>query len=277
MTEELETLQHLSRVVIDFMVAYSFQLFGGLLTLAAGFVLAAWVSRTLLKIQQGRNVDPTLAAFISSTARLLVIGLFVIVALSRIGISVTPLVAAIGGLAVGASFALQGPVSNYGAGLVIILTRMYRVGDTISVVGQSGVIEEITLAITRLVAEDGEEIVIPNKHIAGEVHTNSHAHRLVEGCVGVSYGDDPARAIDVIRAVLAADDDVLDEPAPVVGIEAFNDSSVDIAYRYRVPSRGYFTTQYRVNLAVFEALGRAGLTIPFPQRDVHVIGTPSAA
>lgn len=95
--------------------------------------------------------------------------------------------------------------------------------------------------------------------------------------MGVSYGDDPARAIDVIRAVLAADDDVLDEPAPVVGIEAFNDSSVDIAYRYRVPSRGYFTTQYRVNLAVFEALGRAGLTIPFPQRDVHVIGTPSAA
>jgi len=270
MTDQLETLQHFYEVVIDFMVTYSFQLFGGLLTLAAGFLVAGWVSRAMLRIQAARNVDATLAGFIASTVRMMVVGMFVIVALSRIGISITPLIAAIGGLAVGASFAMQGPVSNYGAGLVIILTRMYKVGDTLTVVGHSGVVTEITLALTRLIAEDGEEIVIPNKQIAGEVHINSHANRVVEGSVGVSYDDDPARAIEVIRNVLAADADVTADPAPAIGIERFDDSSVAIAYRYWVPSQAFFITQYRANLAVFQALAGAGLTIPYPQRDVHV-------
>jgi small conductance mechanosensitive channel len=270
MTDQLETLQHFYEVVIDFAVTYSFQLFGGLLTLAAGFLVAGWVSRALLRIQAARNVDKTLAGFIASTIRMMVVGMFIIVALSRIGISITPLIAAIGGLAVGASFAMQGPMSNYGAGLVIILTRMYKVGDTITVVGHSGVVTEITLALTRLIAEDGEDIVIPNKQIAGEVHINSHANRVVEGSVGVSYGDDPVRAIEVIRNVLAADADVTAAPAPAIGIERFDDSSVAIAYRYWVPSKAFFITQYRVNLAVFQALADAGLTIPYPQRDVHV-------
>ena len=131
-------------------------------------------------------------------------------------------------------------------------------------------ITEITLALTRLIAEDGEDIVIPNKQIAGEVHINSHANRVVEGSVGVAYDDDPVRAIEVIRAVLAADADVTIEPAPAVGIERFSDSSVDIAYRYWVRSNLFFIAQFRVNLAVFEALAGAGLTIPYPQRDVHV-------
>ena len=270
MTDQLETLQHFYEVVIDFMVTYSFQLFGGLLTLAAGFLVAGWVSRAMLRVQAARNVDATLAGFIASVVRMMVIGMFIIVALSRIGISITPLIAAIGGLAVGASFAMQGPVSNYGAGLVIILTRMYKVGDTLTVVGHSGVVTEITLALTRMIAEDGEEIVIPNKQIAGEVHVNSHANRVVEGSVGVSYDDDPARAIEVIRNLLAADADVTNDPAPAIGIERFDDSSVAIAYRYWVPSKAFFVTQYRVNLAVFQALADAGLTIPYPQRDVHV-------
>jgi small conductance mechanosensitive channel len=270
MTDQLETLQHFYEVVIDFAVTYSFQLFGGLLTLAAGFLVAGWVSRALLRIQAARNVDKTLAGFIASTVRMMVVGMFIIVALSRIGISITPLIAAIGGLAVGASFAMQGPVSNYGAGLAIILTRMYKVGDTLTVVGHSGVVTEITLALTRLIAEDGEDIVIPNKQIAGEVHINSHANRVVEGSVGVCYDDDPARAIEVIRNVLAADADVTTDPAPAIGIERFDDSSVAIAYRYWVPSNAFFITQYRINLAVFQALADAGLTIPYPQRDVHV-------
>jgi small conductance mechanosensitive channel len=137
-------------------------------------------------------------------------------------------------------------------------------------VGHSGVVTEITLALTRLIAEDGEEIVIPNKQIAGEVHINSHANRVVEGSVGVSYGDDPVRAIEVIRDLLAADADVTSAPAPAIGIERFDDSSVAIAYRYWVPSKAFFIAQYRVNLAVFKALADAGLTIPYPQRDVHV-------
>ena len=138
MEQELATLQQVYGIVVDFFVHYSFQLAGALIILAAGFVVGSWVRRVLLRVQERRNVDVTLREFIAAVARLVVIGLFVVIALSKIGISITPLIAAIGGLAVGVSLAIQGPVSNYGAGLVIILTRMFRVGDTITVQGCSG-------------------------------------------------------------------------------------------------------------------------------------------
>lgn len=170
MEKELEFAQQAYDVVINFVVTYSFQLVGAIIILIAGFVIGGWVSRVLLRLQERRNVDVTLRYFIASTVRLVVIGLFVIIAVGKLGISITPFIAALGGLAVGASFAIQGPVSNYGAGFVIILTRMFKVGDTISVQGCSGMVKEITLATTQLVAEDGEDIVIPNKHVVGEIH-----------------------------------------------------------------------------------------------------------
>ena len=271
MNEELELVTQAYELIVDFMVTYSFQLIGAVLILALGFLVGGWVSRVLLRIQESRNVDVTLRQFIASIARLLVIGMFVIIALSKLGISITPLIAAIGGLALGASFAIQGPVSNYGAGLVIILTRMFKVGDTINVQGCSGVVDEITLATTRLVAEDGEDIVIPNRQIAGEIHTNSKANRIVEGVVGISYGDDPARAVEIIRTLLSTNDAVAGEPAPTIGISAFADSAIEIGYRYYVPSLRFFKVQYAVNLAIHQAFKEQGISIPFPQRDVHLV------
>ncbi len=158
-------------------------------------VVANWVGRALLRVQERRHVDLTLRQFIASTARVLVIGMFVIMALSKLGISITPLIAALGGLAVGASFAIQGPVSNYGAGMVVILTRMFKIGDTINVQDCSGVVADISLSSTRLVAEDGEDIIIPNKHIVGEVLRNSYDKRLVEGRIGI----DPEADIPRLR------------------------------------------------------------------------------
>ena len=173
MEKELEFAQQAYDVVVNFVVTYSFRLVGAVLILIAGFIIGGMVSRALLRIQERQNVDVTLRHFIASTVRLIVIGLLVMIAVGKLGISITPFTAALGGLAVGASFAIQGPVSNYGAGFVIILTRMFKVGDTISVQGCSGLVKEITLATTQLVAVDGEEIVIPSKHVVGEIHRNS--------------------------------------------------------------------------------------------------------
>jgi small conductance mechanosensitive channel len=274
--KELELAQQAYDVVVNFVVNYSFQLVGAIIILIVGFIVGGWVSRALLRLQERRNVDVTLRQFIASTVRLVVIGLFVMIAIGKLGISITPFIAALGGLAVGASFAIQGPVSNYGAGFVIILTRMFKVGDTISVQGCSGVVKNITLAMTVLVAEDGEDIVIPNKHVVGEIHRNSYSNRLVEGSIGVAYGDDPDRAIDVISTALGAVAAIATEPPPQVGIEAFGDSSVNLAFRYWVPSGSFFEVQYAANRAVFKALGDAGLTIPFPQREVRVLDREAA-
>jgi small conductance mechanosensitive channel len=271
LSEQFDFIQQIYQVAINFLVGYSFQILGAILVIAAGFLVGRWLSNLLLKLQEKRNVDVTLRQFIASTVRLLVLVMFIIVALNQLGIAITPLVAAIGGLAVGLSLAIQGPISNYGAGLVIILTRMYKVGDTITTQGCAGQVEDITLAATYLRAEDGEIIVIPNKHIVGEIITNSESNRIVEGVIGIAYSADPDRAIATIQAVLAANDRVVGDAPPEVGITSFGDSSIDIEYRYWTPTGGYFSTVHAVNLAIFKAFEENGIAIPFPQREVRLL------
>jgi small conductance mechanosensitive channel len=269
--QQLELVQQIYQTLVDFLVGYSFQILGAIIVVIAGFLVGRWAANALLKVQEKRNVDVTLRQFIASTVRLIVIVMFLIVALSQLGISITPLIAAIGGLAVGTSLAIQGPVSNYGARLVIILTRMYKVGDTVSVLGCSGIVEEISLATTILQAEDGEQIVIPNKHVVGEIHRNSFANRIVEGQVGIAYSDDPERAIKVISDSIYDVPGVAHEPAPQIGIAGFGDSSINIDYRVWIPTERYFELLHDLNLHIYRALAANGITIPFPQREVTVL------
>ena len=272
MEEQLDLVAEVYQLIANFLVNYSFQLLGALLVLVLGFVVGGWISRAVLRLMEHRNVDQTLREFLAGVVKMVVVGVFLLAVLDKLGISVTPLIAAIGGLAVGASFAIQGPVSNYGAGLVIILTRMFKLGDTITVQGCSGQVEEISLATTILKTEDGELIVIPNRQIAGEIHTNSFEYRVVEAQVGVAYSDDPERAISVLRDALASIEGVTSEPPPQVGIAEFGDSAVNIDYRFWVPTNRYFEVKHAANLAVFKALGAGGLNIPFPQREVRMLG-----
>jgi small conductance mechanosensitive channel len=261
MQQELATLQQVYQLVVNFLVTYSFQIAGAVIIFIGGLIVANWLARLVLRLQEARQVDVTLRQFIASAVRLAVIGLFIIIALGKLGISMTPLIAALGGLAVGASFAIQGPVSNYGAGLVIILTRMFKVGDTIAVQGCSGVVTQIDLAATRLVAEDGEDIVIPNKHIVGEIHRNSYSNRLVEGRVGIEATADAELAVAAVTKQIDARTGNLDVPAPLIGIEAFADGAIVIGYRYWVPSTRYFELLYAVNNDIHRVLRAAGMRL----------------
>jgi small conductance mechanosensitive channel len=270
-TEQMALLNQVYEVLVNLAVNWSFKLVGAVIVLIAGFLVGRWVANLILKVMEKRDVDVTLRQFIASTVRLIVLVLFGVVALNQLGISITPLIAAIGGLAVGLSLALQGPVSNYGAGLMIILTRMYRVGDTITTQGCSGSVEEISLASTHLRAEDGELVVIPNKHIMGEIHTNSDANRIVEGMIGIAYSANPEAAIGIIREVISNTDGVNQDAVPEIGIANFGDSSIDIEYRYWAATGRYYPTIHAVNLAIFKQFGAQGIAIPFPQREVRLL------
>lgn len=273
--QEIETVQKIIDVVTEFLIKYSFQIIGALIILVIGLKLSGWLSRLVLRVCDKRNVDVTLARFFASSTKLMVMVFVVIIAIGKFGISIAPFIAALGALAFGSSFAIQGPLSNYGAGLTLILTRSFVVGNTISVQGVSGVVEEIRLAATILTTEDGEELTIPNKHIVGEILVNSFANKIVETSVGISYDDDPERAIAVLKQVLEQFEDVCRDPAPQVGIEAFADSSINIGLRYWVPTKKYYNQMYQVNLAIHKALAEAGISIPYPQRDVHLVGRSS--
>jgi small conductance mechanosensitive channel len=268
---ELETVEKIFDLVAEFLVNYSFQVFGAIIILILGWLLARWASGFVVQFCSSQDVDVTLAKFIGSGIYVLVLACFIIIALGKFGISVAPFVAALGALTLGAGLALQGPVSNYGAGFIIILTRPFVVGNTIAVAGISGIVEEVKLGMTMMRTEDNELIVVPNRHLIGEVLYNSFDNRIVEDTVGIAYSSDSDKVVAALAQCLTELDCVSANPAPLVGIDNFGDSSINIGLRYWVPSRSYFAHKYTANAAVYKVLEDLDVSIPFPQHEVRIL------
>jgi small conductance mechanosensitive channel len=270
--EETQQLETIYRLIVEFFVNYSFQFFGAVLILAVGIFVASRVARFVRAVCDRKELDPTLSNFLANVSKLVIVAMVSIVSLGKIGISIGPFVAAVGALSLGAGLAVQGLLSNYGAGLAIIVTRPFVVGDTVSVQGVSGIVEAVGLATTLLTDEDGVEITIPNRHIVGEILRNSHAVSLVELSVGIRYGSDPQTAIDAIQSALETMPEICGDRMPVVGIDRFGDSSVDLGIRFWGPTQKLFQLRYRANSLIHAALAEAHITIPFPQREVRLLG-----
>lgn len=271
MQEEIQTVQKLINIIMDFIVNYSFQVVGAILVLVIGVLVARAVSSFFLKLFEKKEIDITLSKFIASLVKGIILGFAFIVAIGKFGITIAPLIAALAAMAFGASFAIQGPLANYGAGLVIILTRPFVVGNTIKVSDVSGIVEEVKLGATILTDEDGVKITIPNKHIVGEIIHNSEEKKIVEEIVGISYDSDPEKAIQIIKEALEPFEEISKEPPPQIGIQEFGDSSINIGLRYWIPTNTYFKILYQVNLSVYQHLKAKNIKIPFPQRDVHIV------
>lgn len=270
MPENLASVEKYMDLIIEYAVTYGFQVVYAIIILIIGLIVARWLSNMVMRVCEARKLDITLSRFLGNIVRLALLAFVMIIVLGKFGIAMTPFIAAISAVAFGSSLALAGLLSNYGAGLTIIITRPFVVGNTIKVQSVSGVVEEVGLASTRLSTEDGEQITIPNKHIVGEILINSFENKVVETRIGISYNDDAQKAIDTIQNALQKIPEIVTEPAPQIGIEEFADSSVNIGMRYWVPTKHYFQTLYRANLAVYTAIEQAGITIPFPQRDIHI-------
>lgn len=217
------------------------------------------------------DLDVTLTKFIVNIVKFGIIIGAAIIAIGKLGITLTPFIAGIGAASLGAGLALQGTLSNYGAGLSIIITRPFIVGNTITVQDVFGIVEEIKLGHTILLTEDGEKITVPNKYIIGEVIINSFEYRIVEATVGISYESDMQKAINIILdEIKSFEDSISTSSKPQVGIKEFADSSVNIEYRYWAKTEIYFETQYKINLAIFEALKQNSIEIPYPIRNLYL-------
>jgi small conductance mechanosensitive channel len=271
MEKEMTALQQFMKTAVEFLTNYSFQVVGAILVLIIGNFIGNWALNVVLKLCHTKKVDITLAKFIASCVKILIVAFAIIIALGKFGITITPFIAMIGAGAFGVSMALQGPLSNYGAGISIILGRPFVVGDTIVVTGQSGMVQEVTLSSTILTDEDGVKITIPNKSIVGEIIRNSFKYKIVENRVGISYSDDPEKAMGVIQKTIAGFKEVAETPKPQVGLQEFGDSSINIGCRYWIPATKYFPTFCAINLAIYKALAAAKITIPFPQSDVRIV------
>lgn len=265
---EIQQVEKYYNLIMEYLVTYSMQILGAILILFIGLWIAQKVSNMVAGLMQRHNIDVTLTNFVSNVIKVLLIIMFLVIALGKIGISVTPFVAAIGAASLGAGLAMQGMLSNYGAGLAIIATRPFVVGDTIEVKGVSGQVKTIELGHTILINEEKVEITIPNKHIVGEILHNSFSYSLVKGEIDIAYDANADLAIELIEKVLDEHELVSDSPHAQVGIERFAESGVTLSYRFWVPTTKIIETKLAVNRNVFKAIQGADIEIPFPQRIV---------
>lgn len=257
---QVETVSKWVDVAMQFAVTYGFQILGALVFLLIGLKIAGWGGRRVTGMLEFKEIDHTLARFIGNIVKVIAVVFLVIITLGNFGISIAPLIALAGASAFGATVAIQGPLSNYGAGLSIILGRTFAVGDTITVNNKtSGVVEEVKLAATLLRGEDGELITIPNKEVVGRVIVNSNERRVVQTRVSIGADQDTDKALAAIRAAVATLPELDGAPPPQIGVHDFTYGGIVLGVRFWVKSQSYFQARYAVNGAVLAALKDAGI------------------
>lgn len=260
----IEQVSKLADTLIEFGIQYGFQILGALVFLLIGLRVANFAGRRVMKLCEKKEIDVTLSKFIGSMVKIVLVVMLVIITLGNFGISIAPLIALAGAGAFGATMAIQGPLSNYGAGLSIILSRPFTVGSTIQVSNVSGIVEEVTLAHTRLRGEDGELITIPNKQIVGEVIVNSDQMRIVESKIALAQHADTEKAALVVVAAINKLPAIKDGTTAQAGILDFTYGGMILGLRAWVPSRTYFANRFAVNKVALEALREAGIPLMEP-------------
>jgi small conductance mechanosensitive channel len=271
----LEAVNKYLDLLVEFGIKYGFQILGALAFLLVGMMVANWIGGRISKLAIGRGIDETLSQFIGSTIKFVLLIMLIIITLGNFGISIAPLIALAGAVSLGATLALQGPISNFGAGVAIILTRPFVVGNVITVLGVSGVVDKITLGITFLTGEDGEEISIPNKEIVGQVIVNSHENRILETSICVPAAADTDAIISALSNILKSHTDIAQTPDPQVGIHDFTYGGYVIGLRSWVPGSKYFQIRYDVNRDVRAALQKLGIELLTPAVSAIALPNPS--
>lgn len=270
MEEEIQALQKAADLASEIAVNYGFQFFAALIILLIGWQIAKWVASLVLKLCTRMNLDITLSKFFAGVAKVILLAFVIIIALGKFGITIAPFIAALGAVVFGSTLALQGPISNYGAGLTIILTRPFIVGDTIRIDNVIGIVEEIKLAYTLLSNEDGEQITVPNNQVIGKVIYNSAENLIVEQSLTISYDDDPNNVIRIILDEINKNPDVVSDPGVQIGIDNFADYGIELGVRYWIPTKTYFQLKYEINKSIYSALCAENISFPYPRQTVHI-------
>jgi small conductance mechanosensitive channel len=273
MNDEVATISHAKNTLIELAIRFGPRLFTALLIMGAGLFVSGWLSRWITQFLGHRDLEPPLRQLLARIVAALCMLLFVLLALQNLGVELLPLVAGLGVVGAGVALATQGVLSNMVAGLSIIFSKPFRVGEYIAIAGVEGVVESITLFNTTLGHVDRSRVVVPNRKVVGEILHNYGRIRQLEVSVSVAYDSDLALVVDVIRAALEANPRVLREPQPLVQPVQLGDSSVSIAVKPWVAVEDQVAATGEIPAAVLSALRARAIVIPPPQREVRLIGT----
>jgi small conductance mechanosensitive channel len=267
----METVQQVKSTAIDLAMQFGPKVVVALIVLAVGVFVGRWIGAATNKMLVKLDLDITVRQLLVRMVRVLVLGLFVIMALQNLGVELLPLIAGLGIAGAGVALALQGVLGNLAAGLTIVFTRPFRVGEYISIVGEDGEVQLITLFNTTLSHTDLSRVVIPNRKIVGEILHNYGKVRQLDVAVGVAYDSDMGQALSTLQQVLLANPRVLKDPPPVIGVVALDDSAVTLCAKPWVKVPDYVAASGEINRQVLEAFRERGIVIPFPQREVRLL------
>lgn len=263
-----QTLNNLKTMAL----AYAPKLILALVTLFVGFWLAKKIASAVIAVFHIKSADPSLAkwlgSFLSITLRILVI----ISVASMIGIETTSFIALLGAAGLAIGLALQGSLANFAGGLIILFFKPFAVGDFIKAQDSEGIVETIDIFFTYVRTFDNQMIILPNGPLANNkvVNVNRLPQRRVDLEIGISYNDDYNLASDILVKLALNHPKVLKDPAPFTGVKTYGDNSINVLLRVWCPAEDYWDVFYHINNSIKVEFDKAKISIPFPQRDVHI-------
>jgi len=265
-------------IATELVTTWGLRLVGAVALLLVGLVIARGARGAARRALERAGTDATLVPFLSSLVYYLVVTFVGVAVLGVFGIQTASIIAVLGAAGLAVGLALQGTLSNFASGVMLLIFRPFQVGHYVEAGGAAGTVEAIGVFATTLNTPDNVRVVVPNAAVYGSNVTNYSANenRRVDLVVGISYADEIGAAIGAIEKVLAADERVLKEPAPTVAASELGDSSVNLVVRPWCRAGDYWPLRFHLLRRLKEELEEAGCSIPFPQRDVHVFQVPGA-
>jgi len=258
--------------ITTFVTQWGLKVVGAIAVLVVGRILAGAIRRAVRRALERAGIDATLLPFLSGLVYYVALAVVFIAVLNLFGVETTSLVAVLGAAGLAIGLALQGTLSNFSSGVMLLVFRPFQVDDFVEVAGVAGSVVKVDVFNTVLKSPDNVRIVVPNSQIYGSTIKNyaGYETRRVDLVMGISYDDDIALAVETIQGILAADARVLKDPAPVVAVNELADSSVNLVVRPWCQRGDYWALKWDLTRQMKEGLEKAGCSIPYPQRDVHL-------
>jgi len=262
----------ISKMLDAYVIPWGINIALAIIIFIVGKFIVGIITNLVKKLMGKAKVDTILVNFIGSIIKSVLLLFVVIAALDRLGVDTTSLIALIGAAGLAIGLALQGSLQNLASGVMLIIFRPFTAGDFVEAGGASGVIEEIGIFTTQMRTGDNKEIIIPNGAIFGGIITNysKRETRRVDMVFGISYDDDIRKAKELIASVIAADERILKDPAPLIAVGELGDSSVNFNVRPWVKSGDYWNVYFDLNEKIKLTFDENGISIPYPQMDIHM-------
>lgn len=266
-------LEEVIQEIITVITAYGLDVIGAIIILIIGNMISKRVPKTVANVLNKQGVDPTVVNFLGSLARMSILIITMLLVLAQFGVQTASLIAVLGAAGLAIGLALQGTLSNVAGGVMLLFFRPLRVGDYVEAAGHGGTVKAVNLFTTELATPDNVQIILPNASVWGGAIKNFSFHdtRRVDLVMGIAYEDDMDKAINVMNALIEAESRSLKDPAPMIAVAELADSSVNFTVRMWCNSADYWGLKFDMTKAMKEAFDKEGISIPFPQRVVHMV------